>query len=167
VSITKKWKDKEHTREMNGVSATKERAQKRALKKERKNKKAYKDRLGVTLTREEAKLCLQIERQQDSHAASLLLSLFCLKAYDSFVHGGTHTPLYPWWHLHTFVCMDIWMYGCMVLLALFLCFWGFFTHYVSVILAFAILPHECLLGCFTQHDTHTTQCGATCNVSQH
>lgn len=111
-----------------------------------------------------AKALVATRRHQDLHAASLLVSLFCLKAFSLLymvalalvcIFGGNWTLLY------------VWVYGCMVLFALFLCFWGFFTHYVSVSLAFAILPHECLLGCFTQHDIHTSQCGATCNVSQH
>src|SRR5215218_6130148 len=82
--------------------------------------------LGVTLTQGEAKLWLQHERQQDSHAASLLFSLFCLKAFSSFC---------IWWHLHSLcICMydgtrTLLLYGA---LALFLCFGGFFSHYVSV-----------------------------------
>ena len=36
---------------------------------------------------------------------------------------------------------------------------AFFSHYVSVSLAFASLPHECLLGSFTPHYTHTSQSG--------
>ena len=72
--------------------------------------------LGVTLTQGEAKLWLQTERQQDSHAASLLFSLFCLKAFSLLymvalalvcIFGGTWTLLYVW----AYGCMDVWMYG--------------------------------------------------------
>ena len=145
----------EHTHEINGVSAT---------KSERKSV-CISARCHTNTRKAKASVAKE-ETTRFTRGLSSRISLL-LKSFFSFVYGGTCTRLYLWWHLHTFVCMGIWMYGCMVLLALFLCFWGFFTHYVSVSLAFAILPHECLLGCLTQRDTHTSQCGATCNVSQH
>ena len=148
----------EHTHEKNGVSAT---------KSERKS--VCISARCHTNTRRAKALVAKEETTRFTRGLSSPLSLL-LKSFFSFC---------VWWHLHSFVSlvarghfcmygrMEVWMYGCMVLLALFLCFWGFFTHYVSVSLAFAILPHECLLGCLTQRDTHTSQCGATCNVSQH
>ena len=147
----------EHTHEINGVSAT---------KSERKS--VCISARCHTNTRRAKALVAKEETTRFTRGLSSPISL-CLKAFSLLymaalalvcIFGGT-------WTLCMYGRMDVWMYGCMVLLALFLCFWGFLTHYVSVSLAFAILPHECLLGCLTQRDTHTSQCGATCNVSQH
>ena len=82
--------------------------------------KVYVRVLGVTLTQGEAKLWLQMERQQDSHVASLLFSLFCLKAFSLLylVALDTLLYLYVWGHLHSF--------------AFFCVLAAFFSHYVSV-----------------------------------
>jgi hypothetical protein len=50
--------------------------------------------LGVTLTQEEIKALVATERQQDLHAASLLFSLFCLKAFPPLYLVALDTILY-------------------------------------------------------------------------
>src|SRR5215207_2042170 len=78
-----------------------------------------------TNTRRGKALVANEETTRFTRGLSSLFSLL-LKSFFSFVFGGTYT-------LCVFVCMmgprTLLLYGA---LALFLCFGGFFSHYVSV-----------------------------------
>ena len=98
----KHGKDVELTHGISGVSATKEWAEK-CMKPESKVARCH------TNTRRGKALVANDETTRFTRGLSSLLSL--LKSFFSLVYGGTCTRFYLWWHMDTFVCMGICMYG--------------------------------------------------------
>jgi hypothetical protein len=101
-----------------------------------------------------AKALVATRRHQDLHAASLLVSLFCLKAFSLLymvalalvcIFGGTWTLLYVW----VYGCMDVWCYSHSF------CVFGAFSHTMLALASLLLSCHTSVCLDALLNTTHT------------